>query len=87
MSIDYSEGSSRFTSKINEDLLMGIGTEAVYLVENSVAFESNYQNLSSYEDRALTDTTNNKVTLTLPLDTTIKIYAYRFTESFSKRFG
>ena len=83
MTMDYSEGSLRSTSKINEDLLMGIGTEAVYLVANSVAFESNYRNLSSYEDRALTDTTNNKVTLTLPLDTTIKIYAYRFTESFT----
>ena len=84
--MDYSQGSSRSTSKINEDLLMGIGTEAVYLVADSVAFESNFRNLSSYEDRALTDTTNNKVTLTLPLDSILKIYAYRFTDSFSKRF-
>ena len=81
--IDYSEENSRSFSKINEDLLMGVGTEAIYLVVDTVVFESNYQNLSSYEDRALTDTINNKVTLTLPLDTTIKIYAYRFTESFT----
>ena len=81
--IDYSEENSRSFSKINEDLLMGVGTEAIYLVVDTVVFESNYQNLSSHEDRALTDTTKNKVTLTLPLDTTLKIYAYRFTENFT----
>ena len=81
--IDYSEENSRSFSKINEDLLMGVGTEAIYLVVDTVVFESNYQNLSSHEDRALTDTTKNKVTLTLPLDTTLKIYAYRFTENLT----
>ena len=69
MSMDYSKSSSRSSSKINENLLMGIGTEVIYLVPDSVGFDTNYQNLISYEDRALTDTSNNKVSLTLPLDT------------------
>lgn len=80
LSMDYSNPSSRFASKINEDLLMGIGTEVIYLVSDSVGFEKNYQKLVSFEDRALTDNSNNKVLLTLPLDTSLKIYAYRFTE-------
>jgi len=83
MSMDYSKSSSRSSSKINENLLMGIGTEVIYLVPDSVGFDTNYQNLISYEDRALTDTSNNKVSLTLPLDTSLKIYAYRYTENFT----
>ena len=63
MSMDYSEGSSRSTSKINENLMMGIGTELVYLVPSSVSFHNSYKNLSPFETRAITDNTTNKVTL------------------------
>ena len=83
MTIDYSEGSSRSTSKINEKLMMGIGTELVYLVPSSMSFQNSYKNLSPFEARAITDNATNKVTLSVPLDTSLKIYAYRFTESYS----
>mgnify|MGYP000892144115 CR=1 FL=1 len=46
-------------------------------------FQNSYKNLSTFEARAITDNTTNKVTLSVPLDTSLKIYAYRFTESFS----
>ena len=62
---------------------MGIGTEAVYLVSESVFFESNYKNIGSFEDRALTEINNDKVTLNVPLDTMLKIYTYRFTEKYT----
>ena len=83
MSMAYSEVSSRSTLKINEDLMMGIGTELVYLVPSSLSFQHNYKNLSEFEDRAITDKTTNKVSMIVPLDTSLKIYAYRFTENYS----
>ena len=75
MFMDYSEGSSRSSSKINESLMMGIGTELVYLVPSSVSFQNSYKNLSQFEARAITDNATNKVTLSVPLDTSLKIYA------------
>ena len=42
-----------------------------------------YQRLVAFEDRALTDIETNRVILNLPLDTPLKIYAYRFEEVYS----
>ena len=81
--MDYSNPSSRSTSKINENLLMGIGTEVIYLVSNTVGFNNDYQNLVSDEDRAIRDKSTNKVSLTLPLDTSLKVYAYRYSDIFT----
>ena len=78
----YSDASSRSSSRDNENLLSGIGTEVIYLVPDSLTFnvKDGYQNLVTFEDRALTDIDTNVVILNLPLDTPLKIYAYRFEE-------
>ena len=80
MQMGYSDPSSRSSSRDNENLLSGIGTEVIYLVPDSLALnvKDGYQNLVTFEDRALTDIDTNIVILNLPLDTPLKIYAYRF---------
>ena len=85
MQMGYSDASSRSSSKDNENLLSGIWTELIYLVPDSMTFnvKDGYQNLVAFEDRALTDIETNRVILKLPLDTPLKIYAYRFEEAYS----
>ena len=85
MKMGYSDASSRSNSRDNENLLSGIGTEVIYLVPDSMTFnvKDGYQNLVAFEDRALTDIETNRVILNLPLDTPLKIYAYRFEEAYS----
>ena len=81
----YSDASSRSSSRENENFLSGIGTEVIYLVPDSLALNvrDGYQNLVTFEDRALTDIDTNIVILNLPLDTPLKIYAYRFDKTYS----
>ena len=81
----YSDASSRSSLRDNENLLAGVGTEVIYLVPDSMTFnvKDGYQNLVAFEDRALTDIETNRVILNLPLDTSLKIYAYRFEEAYS----
>ena len=85
MKMGYSDASSRSSSRDNENLLSGIGTEVIYLVPDSMTFniKDGYQNLVAFEDRALTDIETNRVILNLPLDTPLKIYAYRFDKTYS----
>ena len=85
MKMGYSDASSRSSSRDNENLLSGIGTEVIYLVPDSMTFnvKDGYQNLVAFEDRALTDIETNRVILNLPLDTPLKIYAYRIEEANS----
>jgi len=85
MKMGYSDALSRSNSRDNENLLSGIGTEVIYLVPDSMTFneKDGYQNLVTFEDRALTDIETNRVILNLPLDTPLKIYAYRFEDTFS----
>jgi hypothetical protein len=85
MQMGYSDASSRSSSKDNENLLSGIGTEVIYLVPDSMVFnvKNGYQKLVAFEDRALTDIETNRVILNLPLDTPLKIYAYRFEDTYS----
>ena len=85
MQMGYSDASSRSSLRDNENLLAGVGTEVIYLVPDSMTFnvKDGYQNLVAFEDRALTDIETNRVILNLPLDTPLKIYAYRFEEAYS----
>ena len=85
MQMGYSDASSRSSSRDNENFLSGIGTEVIYLVPDSLALnvKDGYQNLVTFEDRALTDIDTNIVILNLPLDTPLKIYAYRFEDAYS----
>ena len=85
MQMGYSDASSRSSSRENENFLSGIGTEVIYLVPDSLALnvKDGYQNLVTFEDRALTDIDTNIVILNLPLDTPLKIYAYRFDKTYS----
>ena len=85
MKMGYSDASSRSSSRENENFLSGIGTEVIYLVPDSLALnvKDGYQNLDTFEDRAFTDIDTNIVILNLPLDTPLKIYAYRFDKTYS----
>ena len=85
MQMGYSDASSRSSSRENENFLSGIGTEVIYLIPDSLALnvKDGYQNLVTFEDRALTDIDTNIVILNLPLDTPLKIYAYRFEDAYS----
>ena len=85
MKMGYSDALSRSNSRDNKNLLSGIGTEVIYLVPDSMTFNvrDGYQRLVAFENRALTDIETNRVILNLPLDTPLKIYAYRFEKAYS----
>ena len=70
MKMGYYDASSRSSSRDNENLLSGIGTEVIYLVPDSMTFnvKDGYQNLVVFEDRVLTDIETNRVILNLPLE-------------------
>ncbi len=74
----HHEGSVR-NFKSNSNLTQGIGTELIKLFRATEAFQSDHLELTEALDTTLTDLATNKVSLNIPLDTSVKLFAYRFS--------
>ena len=75
----HHEGSGR-NLKNNPNLTLGIGTELIKLVPATVIFQSDPKDINEVLDTTLTDLISNKVSLSIPLDTSVKLFAYRYSE-------
>ena len=70
----HHEGSGR-NLKNNPNLTLGIGTELIKLVPATVIFQSDPKDINEVLDTTLTDLISNKVSLSIPLDTSVKLFA------------
>ena len=74
------EGENVSRAKTNEDLIEGIGTELIGVFPASEGFSQEYKNSVNSIDWSLTDLIQNSVILNLPINQSLKIHAYRFSE-------
>ena len=89
LGIEYWDRSSRsflaLRRLFREDTewVKGINTELIIAVPEEVPFDADPNNLKEIIDSGLVDLTTSSIDLTLPLDTPIKLYAYRYVEILS----
>ena len=77
MKLNHGQSSSRMAG-VNLDFTDGVDTELIALVADNTPFSQNYQSLGNLYQYALTDLSTDTVSLTVPLDTGIKLYSYVF---------
>jgi len=77
MKLNQGQSSSRMAG-VNSDFTDGVDTELIALVADNTPFSQNYQSLGNLYQYALTDLSTGTVSLTVPLDTGIKLYSYVF---------
>ena len=77
MKLNQGQSSSRMAG-VNSDFTDGVDTELIALVAHNTPFSQNYQSLGNLYQYALTDLSTDTVSLTVPLDTGIKLYSYVF---------
>ena len=73
--LNHSHSSSRIAG-VSTNLTAGIDTELIVLVPDNTTFKQHYLSLENQYQFALTDLSSDIVTLTVPLDTGIKLYSY-----------
>ena len=89
LGIDYWDRSSRSFLALRRlfredtDWKKGINTELIIAVPEDVPFDADPNNLEEIIDSSLVDLSTSSVDLTIPLDTPIKLYAYRYVEILS----
>ena len=89
MGIDYWDSSSRsfltLRRLFREDSVWkkGINTEIVFAVPEDENFEADPKDLKEIIDFGLVDINTSSIDLTIPLDTPIKLFAYRYVEVLS----
>jgi hypothetical protein len=75
--VSHSQTSSRITG-INRSYTSDNDTELIALVTDNTTFDKQYLSLENRYQFALTDLSTNTVSLTVPLDTGIKLYSYGY---------
>jgi len=75
--VNHSRSSSRMAGTITS-FTAAVDTELIALVPDNTTFNQQYLSLENRYQFALTDLSNDTVTLTVPLDTGIKIYSYAY---------
>ena len=75
--ISKSQTSSRMTG-INRSYAADVDTELIALVTDNTTFNQQYLSLENRYQFALTDLSTDTVSLTVPLDTGIKLYSYGY---------
>ena len=75
--VSHSQTSSRITG-INRSYTSDNDTELIALVTDNTTFNKQYLSLENRYQFALTDLSTNTVSLTVPLDTGIKLYSYGY---------
>ena len=84
LSLSHNDPSRR-NFKINDNLTLGIGMELIKLVPESEKFVKDPSDLSMIYDTTLSDLPTNKVSLRIPLRTSVKLFAYRYSENLSEK--
>ena len=75
--VNHSRSSSRMTG-ISRSFTTAEDTELIALVTDNTTFNQQYLSLENRYQFALTDLSTDTVTLTVPLDTGIKLYSYAY---------
>ena len=75
--VNHSRSSSRMDG-ISRSFTTDVDTELIALVTENTTFNQQYLSLENRYQFALTDLSTDTVTLTVPLDTGIKLYSYAF---------
>ena len=80
--LNHSQSSSRMVG-FSSSLTDNISTELIALVPDNTSFSQCYLSLANLYQYSLTDLSTDKVELTVPLDTSIKLYAYLFEGTYT----
>jgi hypothetical protein len=81
--LSHSQSASRM-ARVSTSFTAGVDTELIALVTDNTTFNQKYLSLENRYQFALTDLSNDTVSLTVPLDTGIKLYSYAyFDDNFS----
>ena len=75
--ISKRQTSSRMTG-INRSYTADVDTELIALVTDNTTFNQQYLSLENRYQFALTDLSTDTVSLTVPLDTGLKLYSYAY---------
>ena len=77
-----SQSSARMVG-LSSSLTDNISTELIALVPDNTSFSQCYSSLANLYQYALTDLSTDKVELTVPLGTSIRLYAYLFEGAYT----
>jgi hypothetical protein len=75
--LNHSQSSSRMAG-VSTSFTVGADTELIALVPDNTTFKQKYLSLENFYQFALTDLSTDTVSLTVPLDTAIKLYSYAY---------
>ena len=75
--LNHSQSSSRMAG-VSTSFTAGADTELIALVPDNTSFQQKYLSLENLYQFALTDLSTDTVSLTVPLDTAIKLYSYAY---------
>ena len=75
--LSHSQSSSRMAG-VSTSFTAGVDTELIALVTDNTTFNQKYLSLENLYQFALTDLSADTVSLTVPLDTEIKLYSYAY---------
>ena len=75
--LNHSQSSSRM-ARVSTSFTAGVDTELIALVPDNSTFSQEYLSLENLYQFALTDLSTDTVSLTVPLDTGIKLYSYAY---------
>jgi hypothetical protein len=74
ISVSHSQSSSRMAGK-SRSFTAAVDTELIVLVTDNTTFNQEYLSLKNRYQLALTDLSTDTVSMTVPLDTGIKLYS------------
>ena len=77
ITVSHSQSSSRIAG-INRSFTPDVDTELIALVPDNTTFNQEYLSLKNRYQFALTDLSTDTVSMTVPLDTGIKLYSYGY---------
>ena len=75
--LNHSQSASRM-ARVSTSFTAGADTELIALVTDNTTFNQKYLSLENRYQLALTDLSTDTVSLTVPLDTGIKLYSYAY---------
>ncbi|MGA1598829.1 MAG: Ig-like domain-containing protein, partial [bacterium] len=89
MQVDYWDSASRSFLPLRRlfrgdtDWKKGINTELIFVVPEGTAFQEDPSDLTDVLAKGLVDQGTSTISLTLPLETPIKLFAYRYVENLA----
>jgi len=79
----HGKSSSRSSSSVSASELSQYNTHLILALPSGEVLTSNYNNFSSSLAKGLMNTADKKVSLEIPLNTQMKIFAFLFKENYS----